>query len=79
MCPIYSLKFVCRLNLALYQVSSEQIGSSICAGGSSAMVMTENDVGLVKIGTILPSHVLLGLLMEHGTLPSDLQQNRTSA
>ena len=26
------------------------------------MVMTATDVGLVKVGTVLPSHVLLGLL-----------------
>ena len=41
---------------------------------SSAMVLPANDVGLVKVGTVLPSNVLLDLLMKHVTLPSDPQQ-----
>ena len=54
--------------------SLKQIGSSTFAGCSSPMILPENDVGLVKVGTILPSNVLLDLLTKHVTLPSDHMQ-----
>ena len=40
----------------------------------SAMVLSANDVGLVKVRTVLPSNVILDLLTKHVTLPSDPQQ-----
>ena len=38
------------------------------------MVLPANDVGLVKVGTVLPSNVLVDLLTKHVTLHSDQQQ-----
>ena len=45
-------------------VFGADIGSSTFAGRSSPMILPENDVGLVKVGTILPSNVL-DLLTKH--------------